>query len=88
MLPVEDTMPLVLIFAAAMLLVTFNALTTFELKLNPAAFKLPPVMLPLALIEPALTAAAVIKLPPVTLPVVLIVLLPKLFKNPATSALP
>ena len=69
MLPVALTNPGVVTFAPAMSPVTFNALTTFELKLNPAAFKLPPVTLPLADTEPALTAALVTMLPPVMLPV-------------------
>ena len=43
------------------LLVEFNALTTFELKLNPATFILPPVMLPVALTMPPVST-----LPPVT----------------------
>ena len=36
------------------LLVEFSADTTFELRLNPAAFKLPPVILPLALNKPVM----------------------------------
>ena len=35
-----------------MLLVEFNADTTFELRLNPAAFRFPPVMLPVTLCAP------------------------------------
>jgi hypothetical protein len=40
------------------------ALMTFELKLRPAAFRLPPVTLPVAEIRPT-----VVMLPPVMLPV-------------------
>jgi O-antigen ligase len=78
--------PLPIKYAAAMLAVVVilaadtNALTTLPLRLNPEAFKLPPVMLPLAETDAADTAAAVIKFPPVTLPVAVI--------NPAVLMLP
>ena len=63
-----------------MLEVEFNADTTFELKLNPAAFKLPPVMLALVVMSLVEFSAdntfelrlnpAAFKLPPVTLALV------------------
>ena len=49
-----------------MLPVTLRFPTTFELKLNPAAFKFPPVMLPAADTRPG-----VVTLPPAILPVTL-----------------
>jgi hypothetical protein len=48
-LPVAEIDPGVAKFAPAMLPVTFSADTTFELRLNPEAFKFPPVILPLVL---------------------------------------
>ena len=65
-----------------MLDVELIALTTFELKLNPAAFKLLPVILPLTLttepnkLDPVIVPVAEInppvsKLPPVILPLIL-----------------
>ena len=47
-----------------MLLVELIALSTLPLKLRPAVFTLPPVMLPLVLIVPEPAAM----LPPVTVP--------------------
>ena len=52
MLPVAEINPGVVTLPPAMFPVTLSALTTFELRLNPPAFKLPPVMLPVALINP------------------------------------
>ena len=55
-----DTLAVVVIFD-----VEFRADTTFELRLNPAAFKLPAITLPVAeMLPPALTALAVNMLPP------------------------
>ena len=42
-------LPPVILAVVVILEVEFNALITFELRLNPAAFKLPPVMLPVTL---------------------------------------
>ena len=53
-----------------MFAVTLRFETTFELKLKPTAFKLPPVMLPLALTTVA-TTLVVLTLPPVMLPLTL-----------------
>ena len=55
-----------------MLLVTFKLLTTFELKLMPAAFRLPPVILPVTLtvVPVTLPTTVPIKLPPEMLAVV------------------
>ena len=44
----NNTLPPVMLAVVVIRDVEFNALTTFPLKLNPAAFKLPPVMLPVA----------------------------------------
>ena len=48
-LPEELTCPAVVMLPPVIFAVTLSADTTFELRLNPAAFKLPPVTLPLAL---------------------------------------
>ena len=74
-----EILPVVVILAAET-----RALTTLPLKLNPVAFKLPPVMLAVAEIKPG-----VVTLPPAILPVTLsadITLLLKL--SPAASKLP
>ena len=60
--------------------VEFSADKTFELKLKPEAFKLPPVTLPLELTLAPEIAPAVMILPPVTLPVAEI--------NPPVDTLP
>ena len=62
MLPVALINPGVIKLPPAMFDVTFSAETTLPLKLNPTAFKLLPVMLPLALIVIASTFPAT-KLP-------------------------
>ena len=77
MLPVALINPGVVMLAPAIFAVTLSADTTFELRLRPAAFRLPPVMLPLTLtVVPvklvALTLAPPNTLPPVILPVALI----------------
>ena len=46
MLPVAEIKPGVVRLAPAIFAVTLSVDITFELRLNPAAFKLPPVMLP------------------------------------------
>ena len=48
-IPVPITLPPATLAVVVMLAALVNALTTFELKLNPAAFKLPPIMLPVTL---------------------------------------
>ena len=68
----------------AILPVTFSAETTFELRLNPPAFKLPASTLP----DPLTTPEPNNILPPVILPVVEIVLDPKLANRVATLLLP
>jgi hypothetical protein len=53
--------------------VEFNADTTFDVKLNPAAFKLPPVILPVDEIKPpVILPVAEIKPPVSKLPVVVL----------------
>jgi hypothetical protein len=74
MLPVADIKPGVVTLPPAILLVTFKLLTTFELKLNPAAFKLPATTL-----LDALSVVAEITLAPVILP-----LAPEVEMLPAT----
>jgi hypothetical protein len=64
-----------------MLLVEFKALSTLTLRLNPAAFKLPLVILPLALTVVPKTLP--LKLAPLTLAVVMI--LPDADKLPVVS---
>ena len=68
-LPAADTSPGVVKLPPAMFAVTFRFETTFELKLNPAAFKLPPVILPLTLTVVPVTLV-VLTLPPVMLPLI------------------
>ena len=48
----NSMLPPEILAVVVMLAALTRADTTFELKLNPVAFKLPPVMLPLALIKP------------------------------------
>ena len=82
--PLVIKLPLAILAVVVMLAVEFKAETTLPLKLNPAAFKLPPDTLPVTLNAVnvptlvMLVCAAVIsvplmfpptKLPPVTLPV-------------------
>ena len=69
MLPAALIKPGVVMLPPAIFDVTFSALTTFELKLRPAAFRLPPVMLPDVLIVPDPAAM----LPPVMVPLAAIV---------------
>ena len=68
-----NTLPPVILAVVVMLDVEFNALTTFALKLNPAAFKLPEVTLPdtdtnVPVKLGALTMVVATTLLPVTLP--------------------
>ena len=51
-LPVAEINPGVVMLPPAILPVTFNVLLTLPLKLNPVAFRLPLLTLPLALISP------------------------------------
>jgi hypothetical protein len=64
--PLVEMLPAVTLAVVVMLAVVLIALTTLPLKLNPVAFKFPPVTLPVAVINPA-----VVKFPPTTLPVAL-----------------
>jgi hypothetical protein len=52
------------ILLAVILPVTFNGEITLPLKLNPAAFKLPPVMLPVAEINPPVSRHNLKNCPP------------------------
>ena len=51
-LPLPKMYPPDILAVVVMLLVEVKSDTTFELKLNPAAFKLPPVMLPVPVTTP------------------------------------
>ena len=71
-LPVATNVPGVVKLPAAVLLVTFNADTTLPLRLNPAAFKLPPVILPVTLTVAPVCVVALTLAPPNTLPPVML----------------
>ena len=57
--PSVNKLPIAALAVVVILLVELITLSTLPLRLNPAAFRFPPVMLPLALINPVMYAPVV-----------------------------
>ena len=87
--PPVSKLPPDILAVVVILEVEFNAETTFELRLSPAAFRLPPVILPdILTTEPVNDVAST--LPPVMLPFALItpVMYAPVVENTATFDVP